>query len=92
MPTESPPSGQRERTSKAADAHAVTDGVNEGAADRSRSASASIPSSNRAAYAPRFAASIAPGPPPVATVTPERASVLPSRAAPAYPSVPRAIA
>ena len=43
-------------------------------------------SSKGAAYAPRFAASIAPGPPPVATVNPARASSRPRRAAPAYAS------
>src|SRR5947208_1849766 len=40
----------------------------------------------------RFAASIAPGPPPVATVSPARLSSRPRRAAPAYASVPRFIA
>ncbi|CAM5688735.1 hypothetical protein SALBM135S_07392 [Streptomyces alboniger] len=39
--------------------------------------------SKTAAYAPRFAASIAPGPPPVATVKPALDSERPSRAAPA---------
>lgn len=70
----------------------MTDGVNEGAEASSAQASSSTGSGCGAAYAPRFAASIAPGPPPVATVRPSRARARPSRAAAAYGALPRAVA
>ena len=69
MPRESPPSGNRSSTAKPARTQASTDGRNDGTAASRASASSrsSDEGSSAARYPPRFAASIAPGPPPVAT-------------------------
>ena len=55
-------------------------------------ARASSRRSSSSQNAPRLAASIAPGPPPVAIRSPRAARVWPRRAATAYPSVPRSSA
>lgn len=92
MPTESPPEGQRSRTAKAARAQSDTDGVKEGALASISRASGRASSGAGARYAPRFAASMAPGPPPVATVSPDRVRARPSSAAPRYSVPPRDMA
>ena len=62
-------------------AHAPTSGRNDGTAASRSTAPHNDASSGE--KAPRFAASIAPGPPPVTTASPALASRCPRRAAPA---------
>ena len=69
-PTEAPPPGQPSRTAKAARAQSETDGRERGCLGQDFQRLVQHLVGTRGRYAPRFAASIAPGPPPVATVSP----------------------
>ncbi|MFC5042706.1 MULTISPECIES: hypothetical protein [Ornithinimicrobium] len=82
-----PPVGVSRRSRRAGATQAATSGAKSGTAATCSSAWVSVSSS--AAQAPRLAASIAPGPPPVTTSIPAEASRCPSTAAAANSPVPR---
>ncbi len=87
MPSDWRPASVDVTTPKAACAHAPTSGRNDGTV----ATAASAPSRSSGTKAPRLAASIAPGPPPVATVR-RAPSPWPRRAASAYARLPRSSA
>ena len=81
MPTDGPPSGHRSSTVHAVRTQSVTEGLYDGVAASTSQASSSASDESWTRYAPRFAASIDPGPPPVATSRPRAARACPSVAA-----------